>query len=568
MASGSRQPQRWEQPLDPKMRETPIDGILSIPPFSLVDETRFPANASLRDIIRNDSRVLHFNAGDIMVREGDYLGSTFFIISGEAREVISPPLPAATLGRREPQRKTVFTALKQLWQNHKDREVRDPNTVVFGAQAAWAGTPRRPRPVLEDLPAILRSHKTQSLGPGDVFGETSALARAPMPTTVFANSEVQVLEMRWQGLRSIRDRSESFKEFMDRRCKRHSLRAYLRELPLFQHLDELALTQVVCETIVETYGEFDWHTPYKAFMAKQRDNPVEHEPVIAHEGHYADGLILIRGGFARVTETLNHGHRTLNYLRQGDLYGFEEIVHNWRTGEQIPFRHSLRAMSYVSILRVPTSIVETNVLPTIPEVNLPQPLTTRKQHSLLSHRAADREIEVGMLEFLVRNRFINGTAAMLIDLDRCTRCDDCVRACAATHDNNPRFIRHGKQYNHYMVANACMHCTDPVCMIGCPTGAIHRHEIGGQVVINEQTCIGCETCAKSCPYHDIRMVQIFDPGGNPILDERGAPATKASKCDLCISQPGGPACERACPHDALIRIDLCDSHALATWLNR
>ena len=46
-----------------------------------------------------------------------------------------------------------------------------------------------------------------------------------------------------------------------------------------------------------------------------------------------------------------------------------------------------------------------------------------------------------MLEFLVENRLINGTAMMIIDTDRCTRCDDCVRACASGHDNNPRFMR-------------------------------------------------------------------------------------------------------------------------------
>ena len=89
------------------------------------------------------------------------------------------------------------------------------------------------------------------------------------------------------------------------------------------------------------------------------------------------------------------------------------------------------------------------------------------------------------LEFIVAQRFINGRATMLIDLDRCTRCDDCVRACAATHDNNPRFIRQGPEASGVMVASACMHCVDPVCMIGCPTGAIHRESFAGQVVINE-----------------------------------------------------------------------------------
>ena len=69
-----------------------------------------------------------------------------------------------------------------------------------------------------------------------------------------------------------------------------------------------------------------------------------------------------------------------------------------------------------------------------------------------------------------------------------------------------------------MVANACMHCADPVCMIGCPTGAIHRSELGGMVVINDDTCIGCATCANSCPYNNIRMVEIGDLDGTPLMD--------------------------------------------------
>jgi Fe-S-cluster-containing dehydrogenase component len=143
---------------------------------------------------------------------------------------------------------------------------------------------------------------------------------------------------------------------------------------------------------------------------------------------------------------------------------------------------------------------------------------------------------------------------MLIDQDRCVRCDDCVRACANGHDNNPRFIRHGKTFANWMVTNACMHCSDPVCMIGCPTGAIHRI-VDGTVIINDDTCIGCASCANSCPYHNIRMVEIRDKEGRFILDDKQEPRLKATKCDLCASQPGGPACVRACPHDALRRVD-------------
>jgi len=131
-----------------------------------------------------------------------------------------------------------------------------------------------------------------------------------------------------------------------------------------------------------------------------------------------------------------------------------------------------------------------------------------------------------------------------------------------------RFLRHGPQYGHYMVANACMHCTDPVCMIGCPTGAIGRDETAGMVIINDLTCVGCSTCANACPYSNIRMVEIRDDKGAFILDQNNAPVAKATKCDLCIDQPTGPSCEQACPHDALKRVDMRDKKEFGAWLHR
>ena len=112
-----------------------------------------------------------------------------------------------------------------------------------------------------------------------------------------------------------------------------------------------------------------------------------------------------------------------------------------------------------------------------------------------------------------------------------------------------------------------MHCADPVCLIGCPTGAIHRSLTGGSVVINDDTCIGCGTCANSCPYGNIRLVEIRDNTDNRLRDpDNSRPILKATKCDLCSSNPGGPACVRACPHDALSRVDFRSQELLSQWL--
>lgn len=195
--------------------------------------------------------------------------------------------------------------------------------------------------------------------------------------------------------------------------------------------------------------------------------------------------------------------------------------------------------------------------------DLPAPTGTRFQSSGLPVQST------GLLEFVVQNRFNNGRQAMVIDLHRCTRCDDCVKACGDVHDGNPRFARVGATHERLQFVQACMQCEDPVCMIGCPTGAIHRDESTGVVRIAEPICIGCGVCANSCPYDNIDMVSIRDRGGRPYTDQSsGKPIQKATKCDMCTGLPSGPACQAACPHDAMVRIDLTESPPLEDWLRR
>jgi Fe-S-cluster-containing dehydrogenase component len=256
-------------------------------------------------------------------------------------------------------------------------------------------------------------------------------------------------------------------------------------------------------------------------------------------------------------------------LTAGQSYGFDEMAANWQQNAPLRMRYSLRAVGYVNVVVVPTATVEQYVRPRLPLERTPLPVLPAGPEGKRQPFNQGAPVNTELLEFLVEGHFITGTASMVIDLDRCTRCDDCVRGCAATHDNNPRFLRHGMTYGHHMVANACMHCQDPVCMIECPTGAIHRDREEGTVVINDITCIGCGACARNCPYDAIRMVEIRDAHGHFLVDEKtNTPLVKATKCDLCIDQWGGPACQRACPHDALQRVDMRKLQSFAHWLNR
>ena len=106
-------------------------------------------------------------------------------------------------------------------------------------------------------------------------------------------------------------------------------------------------------------------------------------------------------------------------------------------------------------------------------------------------------------------------------------------------------------------------------MIGCPTGAIYRLSRKGEIVINDATCIGCATCANACPYDNIQVVPTRDSMGEFLRDSfTQQPIEKATKCDLCAGKNTGPACAYACPHDAMIRMDMSDQDAVTKWLAR
>lgn len=203
----------------------------------------------------------------------------------------------------------------------------------------------------------------------------------------------------------------------------------------------------------------------------------------------------------------------------------------------------------------------------------------QKVNSFIESRKADFSGAVDMYsetaQFLVDNGIGEATDVLLIDEHLCVGCDNCEKACADSHEGLSRLDREaGKTYAHLHVPTSCRHCEHPHCMADCPPNAIHRGP-DGEVKIND-TCIGCGNCQRNCPYGVIRMDSVppkkpgllswmfFGAGPGP-----GEPskkwrykhaepgvekAKKAIKCDMCSGIEGGPACVRACPTGAAIRV--------------
>lgn len=177
--------------------------------------------------------------------------------------------------------------------------------------------------------------------------------------------------------------------------------------------------------------------------------------------------------------------------------------------------------------------------------------------------------------FIMKEGLGEATDALLIDENLCVGCDNCEKACADSHEGLSRLDREaGRTFAHLHVPTSCRHCEHPHCMADCPPNVIHRGPDGE--VYMEDGCIGCGNCMRNCPYGVIRMESTPPPkpgllswlllGRGPGPGEPSPQWTKANmpegkkpkkiavKCDMCKGIAGGPACVRACPTGAAIRV--------------
>ena len=194
------EPERWDVPFSPDMSELDVDQVLSHPLFATTRADRFPASIPLRGILKNDTRIRRLSNGELIVRQGDYGHSAFVILSGAVRVLLKEP-PAEMLGRRQRVRPSVWGSFKR-WL-HRPRYAEE--SAQRGTNPGWqVGRGGEPRIFLQDIPGVLGTDRTVRLAAGELFGEIGALGRQPRTTTVIAEGETQLLEIRWQGLRELR----------------------------------------------------------------------------------------------------------------------------------------------------------------------------------------------------------------------------------------------------------------------------------------------------------------------------------------------------------------------------
>ena len=139
-------------------------------------------------------------------------------------------------------------------------------------------------------------------------------------------------------------------------------------------------------------------------------------------------------------------------------------------------------------------------------------------------------------------------ALFTLDLDRCTGCSACAIACRTENllDQAVDWRRihtfnelnfPGAAVYHYSLA--CNHCLEPACLYGCPANAYSKDPATGAVLLEGDSCIGCQYCTWVCPY------------GAPQFNPAAGIVEKCTFCAHRLERELEPACVEACPVDAL-----------------
>jgi len=380
-----------------------------------------------------------------------------------------------------------------------------------------------------------------------ILGEMACLNRQRRTATVVAVEDSEVIEIGTNVLYMLQ-RNASSRKLLNEAYRRHALNSDIERLPIFKELSEQGRKEAA-----------------KIIAMDAELLSVEPGQTIFKQGEQSDDLYLIRLGYVKVSRKHGSREHVVNYVGPGAVDGssgaFGEIAalssiyasELKSDFDQLDYQSGIRtstcsALDHVELVRIKSSqlrlIADNN-----PEFK--QKLLDRARFLLKKDTERESEVSTGKTSF-VNQGLYNAQSLLVLDLESCTRCDECTKACADAHDGETRLVREGLRFENFLVATSCRSCTDPYCLVGCPVNSIFRE--GSKEIVIEDHCIGCGQCATNCPYGNITMY-----GHEAGFDEKDGKKIaivqqKATTCDQCSSIGGSPRCVYSCPHDAAFRM--------------
>ena len=377
--------------------------------------------------------------------------------------------------------------------------------------------------------------ETVTLGAGRFFGEMSLISGRRRSATIVAGDKCVLIETPRRSMNKLIQSVDAVRRVIDEAFLLRSIRLHIApEVP------ERELAEIVHSATTQQFRAGE-----ALFM----------------EGDVGDCLHLVRSGSVTVAHAIGGREAIIAYLPAGNY-----------VGELALLTESRRSATVRAAVATETIRLEGAAFKALLARNPVLDRTLRAKAQTRLRDAARGRAQSGsasMIEFLVEQGVGEATDVLLIDEALCVQCDNCERACADTHRGTSLLDRAaGPTFATLHVPTSCRHCEHPHCMKDCPPDAIHR-SADGEVFIADN-CIGCGNCQQNCPYGVIQMAvkatppptKLWEwllfgrgpaPGDRHHVDDKDAPKT-AVKCDMCKDLTGGPACVRACPTGAALRV--------------
>jgi Fe-S-cluster-containing dehydrogenase component/CRP-like cAMP-binding protein len=374
--------------------------------------------------------------------------------------------------------------------------------------------------------------------PGHFTGEAAVLGNARRSSSAIAELQSVVLEIEKARLEAVA-RAASSAEILtklSRESESRIITAFVSQHSLFGGLQPNLRKQVFELAHISRYSRND---------------------VIFEEGQEARTVLLVKAGLVRLERVDGDQVSVLGYFNVGDVAGAFEKTRSGR----------LVSAGFAEIIDVPAidfAILEAERPELLEHFKKTEVSRASRQRSVVvgSNPTDGSATILGFLDDFVSDGAQEAQSLLTIDLDLCIRCGNCTRACESRH-GRARMTRRGKElvrrldpkkpdvHQTLLFTSSCRHCVNPECMVGCPTGAIHRKPTG-EVDIHD-FCIGCNNCAIRCPWGNITMAPT--PGRMVTFDGvREERAMIASKCNLCVGYDEAN-CVHNCPTGAIIRLE-------------
>jgi cGMP-dependent protein kinase 2 len=391
--------------------------------------------------------------------------------------------------------------------------------------------------------------KTVSIGSGSIFGEVGLISGRRRGATIRAGEDAICVEISRTAALKLQSSVPAAKRAIER-------------IATERQLLQLLGSGLVSDDLTELLDSYEIQT-------------VSAGKPVTTEGEEGDDIFVIRQGSMIVEKKIGGKPVFLSYLPAGSYFGEMALIGNTRRTATV------KAAIKSEVIKLQGSAFKT-LLAKKPQLMARIKGDMAARHDVNSFIEARKDgfssivdMYSNVANFLVENGIGEATDVLLIDENLCVGCDNCEKACADSHEGLSRLDREaGRTYAHLHVPTSCRHCEHPHCMADCPPNAIHRGP-DGEVFIDD-TCIGCGNCQRNCPYGVIRMESEppprpgllswlllgLGPGpGEPSkkwsyknADPKIEKPKKAIKCDMCSGIEGGPACVRACPTGAAIRV--------------